>query len=77
LLESVLLRFLKGSFVETFELSCSEVEPVTLLVPKLNFGACAELDLVLDEAAKLPNNCAPALVPVDGVGAAVIPTLGG
>lgn len=48
-----------------------------MLVPKLNFGACAELDLVLDEAAKLPNNCAPALVPVDGVGAAVIPTLGG
>jgi len=44
---------------------------VSLFVPKLNFGACAEL-----EVAKLPNNCAPLLVPVDVVGAAVTPTLG-
>jgi hypothetical protein len=65
-----------GSVVETFTVSWLEVELVSLFVPKLNFGACAELDPGVDEVAKLPNNCAPLLVPVNGVGTAVTPTLG-
>jgi hypothetical protein len=72
---SPLLSFVveAGSVMGTFADSCLAVELASLLVPKLNFGAWAEL---VDEVAKLPNNCAPLLVPVDGAGAAVTPALG-